>query len=56
MAGEITYNFNSTFDYEFTLESHFFFVVVDNLPGNRAVFAKLTYLFEPSLPGFTRFN
>ena len=56
MQDEITYNFNSIFDYEFTPESHFFFVVADSLPGDRAVFAKLAYLFEPSLPGFARFN
>ena len=56
MVDEITYNFNSIFDYEFTPESHFFFVVVDSLPGDRAVFAKLAYLFEPSLPGFAQFN
>ena len=56
MQDEITYSFNSIFDYEFTPESHFFFVVVDSLPGDRAVFAKLAYLFEPSLPNFARFN
>ena len=56
MVDEITYNFNSIFDYEFTPESHFFFVVVDSLPGDRAVFAKLAYLFEPSLPDFAQFN
>ena len=46
--------FRSIFDYEFTPESHLFFVVVDSLPGDRAVFAKLAYLFEPSLPGFAQ--
>ena len=56
MVDEITYNFNSIFDYEFTPESHFFFVVADSLPGDRAVFAKLAYLFEPSLPDFAHFN
>ena len=56
MVDEITYNFNSIFDYEFTPESHFFFVVADSLPGDRAVFAKLAYLFEPNLPDFAHFN
>ena len=56
MIDAITYNLNSIFDYEFTPESHFFFVVVDSLPGDRAVFAKLAYLFEPSLPAFAQFN
>ena len=56
LQDEITYNFNSIFDYEFTPESHFFFVVVDSLPGDRAVFAKLAYLFEPNLPDFAQFN
>ena len=46
MVDEVTYNLNSIFDYEFTPESHFFFVVVDSLPGDRAVFAKLAYLFD----------
>ncbi len=56
MRDEITYNLNSIFDYEFTPESHFFFLIADSLPGDRAVFAKLAYLFEPTLPNFARFN
>ena len=56
MQDEIRYNFNSIFDYEFTPESHFYFVVVDSLPGERAVFTKLAYLFEPSFPNFGQFN
>ena len=56
MQDEIRCNFNSIFDYEFTPESHFFFVVVDNLPGDRAVFAKLAYIFESSRPDFAQFN
>ena len=56
MQDEISYSFNSIFDYEFTPESHFYFVVVDSLPGERAVFTKLAYLFESSFPNFGQFN
>ena len=56
MQDAVNYNFNSIFDYEFTPESHFFFVVVDSLPGDRAVFTKLAYLFESSFPNFGQFN
>jgi len=47
---EVGYNFNSIFDYQFTPESHFFFVFVDGTAGDRAVFTKLSYLFESGLP------
>lgn len=56
LQDNVTYNFNSIFDYEFTPESHFFFVFVDSLPGERAVFTKLAYLFESSFPNFGQFN
>ena len=56
MQDNVSYNFNSIFDYEFTPESHFFFVVADSVPGDRAVFTKLAYLFESSFPDFARFN
>ncbi len=56
MRDEISYNFNSIFDYEFTPESHFFLVVADSLPGDRAVFTKLAYLFESSFPNFGQLN
>ena len=56
MQNNISYNFNSIFDYEFTPESHFFFVVADSLPGDRAVFTKLAYLFESDFPNFGQFN
>ena len=52
---EVSYNLNSIFDYEFTPESHFFFVVVDSLSGERAVFTKLAYLFESGFPDFGNF-
>ena len=52
MEDEVRYTFNSIFDYEFTPESHFFFVFVDSQSGGRAVFTKLAYLFEASLPNF----
>ena len=55
LQDEISYNFNAIFDYEFTPESHFYFVFVDRLPGGRAVFTKLAYLFEVSFPDFGRF-
>ena len=56
MQTEVSYNFNSIFDYEFTPESHFFFVFVDSFPGERAVFTKLAYLFESSFPDFGQFK
>ena len=56
MQTEVRYNFNSIFDYEFTPESHFFFVFVDSFPGERAVFTKLAYLFESSFPDFGQFK
>ena len=56
MQDEVSYNFNAIFDYEFTPESHFFFVIVDSLPGERAVFTKLAYLFESGFPDFGQFN
>jgi hypothetical protein len=43
---EVSYNFNSIFDYEFTPESHFYFVFVDSTNGDKAVFTKMAYLFE----------
>ena len=55
LQDEISYNFNAIFDYEFTPESHFFFVFVDSLPGERAVFTKLAYLFESNFPNFRQF-
>ena len=56
LQDEISYNFNAIFDYEFTPESHFFFVFVDRVPGERAVFTKLAYLFESNFPSFRQFN
>ena len=50
LEDEVSYNFNSIFDYEFTPESHFFFVFVDSTDGNRAVFTKMSYLFESGFP------
>lgn len=50
MEDEVRYNFNSIFDYEFTPESHFFFVFVDSTNGDRAVFTKMSYLFESGFP------
>ena len=38
-------NFNTVFDYEFTPESHFFFVFVRDRDRSRAVFSKIAYLF-----------
>ena len=38
-------NLNTVFDYEFTPESHFFFVFVRDRAGSRAVFSKIAYLF-----------
>ena len=38
-------NFNTVFDYEFTPESHFFFVFVRDRARTKAVFSKLAYLF-----------
>ncbi len=51
LQDEASLSFNALFDYEFTPESHFYFVFVDGRPGNRAVFAKLAYLFESGIPG-----
>lgn len=51
-----SYNFNAFFDYEFTPESHFFFVFVNSSSGERAVFTKLAYLFKSSFPGFNQTN
>ena len=56
MPDEVRYNFNAIFDYEFTPESHFFFVFVDSSRSERAVFTKLAYLFESSFPDFGQFN
>ena len=56
MQAEVSYNFNAIFDYEFTPESHFFFVFVDSFPGERAIFTKLAYLFESSFPDFGQFK
>ena len=56
LRGETLHNFNAVFDYEFTPESHFFFVFADGRPGRRAVFAKFAYLFEYSFPGFGQAN
>lgn len=39
--------FNTVFDYEFTPESHFYFVFVRDTAGSRAVFSKIAYLFGP---------
>lgn len=52
LLDENSLSFNAIFDYEFTPESHFYFVFVDGRPGNRAVFAKVAYLFESGVPGF----
>ena len=38
-------NINTVFDYEFTPESHFFFVFVRHQDDTKAVFSKLAYLF-----------
>ncbi|MEW6750135.1 MAG: hypothetical protein AB1505_04060 [Candidatus Latescibacterota bacterium] len=35
--------FNTVFDYEFTPESHFFFVFVRDTEGRKAVFSKIAY-------------
>ena len=40
---------------EFTPEIHYFFVVVDGSPRDRAVFTKLAYLFESNFPDFGNF-
>jgi hypothetical protein len=47
---EKSYNVNFLYDYAFTPDSHFYFVIVDSTNGNRAVFTKLAYLFESNLP------
>ena len=36
---------NTVFDYEFTPESHFFFVFVRDRAGTSAIFSKMAYLF-----------
>jgi len=41
-------NLNTVFDYEFTPESHFFFVLVRDRAGTMAVFSKIAYLFGGS--------
>ena len=56
LRDETLHSFNAIFDYEFTPESHFFFVFVDSRPGKRAVFTKLAYLFEAGFPAFGRTN
>ena len=38
-------SFNTVFDYEFTPESHFFFVFVRDRASTNAVFSKIAYLF-----------
>ncbi|MBT6149897.1 MAG: hypothetical protein HOH74_30945 [Gemmatimonadetes bacterium] len=38
-------NLNTVFDYEFTPESHFFFVFVRDRHESKAVFSKIAYLF-----------
>lgn len=52
LRDENSLSFNAIFDYEFTPESHFYFVFVDGRPGNRAAFAKVAYLFESGVPDF----
>jgi hypothetical protein len=47
---EVSYNFNSVFDYQFTPESRLYFVFVDNSKGERAVLTKMSYLFETGTP------
>ncbi len=49
LENEVTYNFNSVFDYRFTPESHLFFVFADSINGERAVLTKMSYLFESDL-------
>ena len=50
LQDEVSYNFNSVFDYQFTPESRLYFVFVDNSKGERAVLTKMSYLFESGLP------
>ncbi|MCZ6677350.1 MAG: DUF5916 domain-containing protein [Candidatus Poribacteria bacterium] len=49
LENEVKYNFNSVFDYAFTPESRVFLVFADGTDGNRAVFTKMSYLFESDL-------
>ena len=46
---EVSYNFNWVLDYEFTPDSHFYVVFVEDRESRRAMFVKLAYLFDSNL-------
>ena len=50
LTKNVSYNFTSIFDYQFTPESRLFVVLADTADGERAVLTKMSYLFESDFP------